>query len=64
MKAEDIRNMSETDILAQIKEEKAALAKMKFGHHIAGTENPMLIRAKRRAIARMNTLLYERKNNK
>jgi ribosomal protein L29 len=43
MKAEDIRNMSETDILA---------------------ENPMLIRAKRRAIARMNTVLNERKNNK
>ena len=39
MKAEDIRNMSESDILAQIKEEKAALAKMKFGHH--GANHPV-----------------------
>ncbi len=64
MKAADIRNMSETDILAKIKEEKDALAKMKFGHHIAGTENPMQIRNKRREIARMETVLNERKNNK
>jgi large subunit ribosomal protein L29 len=56
--------MSETDILEKIKEETANLAKMKFSHNIAGTENPMLLRAKRREIARMKTVLNERKNNK
>lgn len=64
MKAADIRNMSDADILAKIKEENANLAKMKFGHNIAGTENPMLLRSKRREIARMQTVLNERKNNK
>ncbi len=64
MKAADVRNMSDTDILEKIKEETANLAKMKFSHNIAGTENPMLLRAKRREIARMKTVLNERKNNK
>lgn len=64
MKAADIRNMSDADILDKIKEETASLAKLKFGHNIAGTENPMLLRAKRREIARMQTVLNERKNIK
>jgi large subunit ribosomal protein L29 len=64
MKAADYRNMSDADILEKIKEEQASMAKMKFGHHVAGTENPMLIRGKRREIARMMTVLNERKNNK
>lgn len=64
MKAADIRNMSDADILAKIKEENANLAKMKFSHNIAGTENPMLLRSKRREVARMQTVLNERKNNK
>jgi len=63
MKASDVKNMSESDILEKIKEEKAAMAKMKFGHNVAGTENPMLLRHKRKDIARMMTVLNERKNN-
>jgi ribosomal protein L29 len=35
---------------------------MKFGHQIAGTENPMTLRNKRREIARMKTVLNEMKN--
>ncbi|MEZ4800927.1 MAG: 50S ribosomal protein L29 [Flavobacteriales bacterium] len=64
MKAADIKNMSDADILEKIKEETAVLVKMKFNHNIAGTENPMLLRAKRRDIARLKTVLNERKNNK
>lgn len=64
MKAADLRNMSAKDLLEKVSEEKAQLAKMKFGHTIAGTENPMLLRAKRREIARMQTVLTEKKNNK
>jgi large subunit ribosomal protein L29 len=64
MKAKDFRNMSDTDLLEQINEAKAALDKMNFGHHIAGTENPMNLRNKRREIARMLTVLKEKKNNK
>jgi large subunit ribosomal protein L29 len=63
MKAADYRNMSSADLLEQIREAEAALAKMKFGHQIAGTENPMTIRNKRREIARMKTVLTEMKNH-
>ena len=63
MKKTDYKNMADKDILAQIAEEKAAMAKMKFSHNVAGTENPMLLRGKRRDIARMKTILNERKNN-
>lgn len=63
MKASEIRNMSTEDILAQVKEEKAALAKLKFNHSIAGTENPMVIRKKRTTIAKMLTVLQEKKNS-
>jgi len=63
MKAADVKNMSENDILEKIKEEKAAMAKMKFSHNVAGTENPMQLRHKRKDIARMMTVLTDRKNN-
>ncbi len=63
MKASEITNMADKDILQKITEEKAELAKMKFSHNVAGTENPMKLRMKRRDIARMNTVLTQRKNN-
>jgi large subunit ribosomal protein L29 len=62
MKAADYRNMSSSDLIEQIRESETALAKMKFGHQIAGTENPMTLRNKRREIARMKTVLIEMKN--
>jgi len=64
MKASEIRNMSAEDIIAKVKEEKEALAKMKFNHGVAGTENPMQIRMQRRNIARLLTVLNEKKSGK
>jgi large subunit ribosomal protein L29 len=64
MKAKDLRSMTEDTILDTLKEEKAALAKMKFSHNVAGTENPMTLRHKRKDIARMKTILNEKKNSK
>jgi|JI61114C2RNA_FD_contig_121_315322_length_254_multi_3_in_0_out_0_1 large subunit ribosomal protein L29 len=63
MKASELKNMADKDILQKIAEDKAELAKMKFSHNVAGTENPMKLRVKRREIARMKTILTERKNN-
>ncbi|MBM3429024.1 MAG: 50S ribosomal protein L29 [Bacteroidetes bacterium] len=54
--------MTAADLTDQIRESETALAKMKFGHQIAGTENPMTLRNKRREIARMKTVLNEMKN--
>jgi ribosomal protein L29 len=36
---------------------------MKFNHTVAGTENPMQLRMKRKEVARMFTELNKRKNN-
>jgi len=63
MKASDYRNMTEADLQTQISELQAELAKMKFNHTVAGTENPMVLRNKRREIARMKTVLNQIKNN-
>jgi large subunit ribosomal protein L29 len=63
MKASELKNMADQDILVKIGEEKAELAKMRFGHNVAGTENPMKLRQKRKDIARMLTVMSERKNN-
>lgn len=63
MKATDYTKLTDSDLLEKITEEKAALAKMKFNHTVAGTENPMQLRMKRREIARMKTALTARKNN-
>jgi large subunit ribosomal protein L29 len=63
MKSTDFKNMADKDLLEKIQEEKAAMAKMKFSHNVAGTENPMQLRQKRKDIARMKTILNERKNN-
>lgn len=64
MKAKEIRNLAEETVREKLAENKAALARMKFGHSLAGTENPMSIRLKRREIARMLTILNENKNKK
>lgn len=60
MKASVIREMSTEDIVDRIKEEKAALNKMNLSHAVSPIENPMLIRSKRRTIARMLTELKSR----
>jgi large subunit ribosomal protein L29 len=64
MKASEIKNMSVEDIIAKVKEEKEALAKMKFNHGVAGTENPMQLREQRRNIARLLTELNAKNNGK
>lgn len=60
MKASVIREMSTEDIVDRIKEEKVALNKMTLSHAVSPIENPMLIRSKRRTIARMLTELKNR----
>jgi ribosomal protein L29 len=64
MKASDYRNMTIEDLNAQVMEKKAELAKMSFKHTVAGTENPMVLRGKRREIARIHTVMNEMKNNR
>ena len=64
MKYADIKGLSEGEIQDKLKEETEALQKMKFAHAISAIENPMQIRARRKVIAKLNTELNARRNEK
>ncbi|MGM0589800.1 MAG: 50S ribosomal protein L29 [Bacteroidota bacterium] len=61
MKAEEMRDLSETELRARIEDETENLQKLKFDRAIAGQlENPALIQHTRREIARLKTVLNEK----
>ena len=60
MKRQDLSQLGTGDLREKIKEEKAALAKMKFNHSISPVENPLRMRMNRKEIARMMTELRKR----
>jgi large subunit ribosomal protein L29 len=61
LKAKKIREWNTTEIRARIEEEEEELEELRFRHAIGLTEqNPMLLRTKRRDIARLKTVLNEK----
>ncbi len=60
MKTEDIRDLTDAEILDRIKDLKEEQFKLRFRSATQELENPMLINRIRRDIARMNTILRER----
>ena len=60
MKASDIRSLSESEITQRIAEEARDLTDLRFRRAVAGLENPIVLREKRRDIARMKTVLAQR----
>lgn len=60
MKAKEIRDLSTEEIKSQIAEEREQLNTLHFQHAIADLQNPMILRDKRRFIARLETILKER----
>lgn len=63
MKAKEIRELTDAEIRARIKEDGELLQKMYFNHAISEIENPAKIRMIRKDIARMHTILTERQSN-
>jgi large subunit ribosomal protein L29 len=61
MKANEIRDLSLGEIAERIKEEEDELAKLRFQHAAHSIPNPTLLRTKRRDIARLKTILNEKK---
>jgi large subunit ribosomal protein L29 len=59
MKAKEIRDLSNEEIAQRIKEEKEQLEHLEFQHAVAELPNPMLIREKRRLLARLTTVMKE-----
>ena len=60
MKANELRDLSEAEILQRIAEEERDLTDLRFRRSVTGLENPIVLRQKRRAIARMKTILAEK----
>ena len=62
MLANEIRNMSVDELLTQEKELKQELFNLKFQHSLGQLENTAKIRDMKRTIARIKTILTEKKN--
>ena len=60
MKPEEIRDLGDADIRQKIEEAQEELFRLRFRSATQPLENPLLVRALRRDIARMKTILRER----
>ena len=61
MKINKIREMSSPDLEKELSELKTELFKLRFSLATHGLDNPMRIKEVRKDIARINTVLTERK---
>ena len=61
MKANEIHDLSEAEIEQRIAEEQRDLTDLRFRRSVAGLENPIVLRDKRRDIARMKTVLNQKR---
>ena len=64
MKIKEVRELETKDLVEKIENAEEALDKMKLNHQISPLENASQIKAARRAIARMKTVLRQRELNK
>jgi large subunit ribosomal protein L29 len=64
MKNKDIIALSDQELIDKVKEEKAALSKLKLNHNVSPIENPIKIRDNRKMVARLQTEATKRKNAK
>ena len=60
MKINDIKKMSSPDLEKELGELKSELFKLRFSLATNGLDNPMKIKATKKDIARINTVLKER----
>jgi large subunit ribosomal protein L29 len=60
MNAEDLRDLSDSDLLAKVGELKESLFRMRFKLSLGNTDVVKQLRESRKDLARVNTLLRER----
>lgn len=63
MKAKEIRNFTTEELNAKLADLKEELFNLRFQHATGQLDNPMRMRAVRREIARVKTILRERELN-
>ncbi|NOY23618.1 MAG: 50S ribosomal protein L29 [Acidobacteria bacterium] len=61
MKSAEIRDLAPAEIEVRITEKKEELFKLRFQHTMGQLDNPLSLRKARREIARLNTILAERR---
>ena len=59
LKAERIREMTEAEVTTKIGELKEEIFNLRFRNMVRQATNPLLLRERRRDIARLNTILTE-----
>ena len=64
MKITEITELADKDLREKLAQSEAAYKQLKLNHQISPLENPSQIKAARRDIARMKTVLRERELNK
>jgi large subunit ribosomal protein L29 len=64
MKIAEIKELTDVEIKERLATETENLVRMKLNHAISPLDNPSLIKATRRGIARMNSELRQRELNK
>jgi len=60
MKQSIVNDLTTEEILEKVKEERTSYVKMKMAHSVSPLDNPLKLKASRRAIARMETELKKR----
>ncbi|RLE17743.1 MAG: 50S ribosomal protein L29 [Acidobacteria bacterium] len=61
MKSVEIRDLAPAEIEVRIAEKKEELFKLRFQHTMGQLDNPLSLRKVRREIARLNTILAEKR---
>lgn len=61
MKSVEIRDLAPAEIEVRIAEKKEDLFKLRFQHTMGQLDNPLSLRKARREIARLNTILAEKR---
>ena len=64
MKMKELQELDAKGLAEKLEEAKAKLVQLKLNHAVAPLENPSQIKAARRDIARMKTVLRQRELNK
>ena len=64
MKANDIRQKTDEELVKELDELKKELFKLRFHHAVSQLNNPMKIKQVKRMIARVKTILRERELKK
>ena len=64
MKIKEVNELETKELVEKLENAQGALATMKLNHNISPLENPSQIKAARRDIARMKTVLRSRELNK